>query len=202
MTVYDGTTKLGTTKASVSGAWSYTTPKLPAGSQVIFTATATVAGETSAPSNAIDPIIGGTVLSDPTVVTQKPGTASAYIGNNTVLDINSPDSGTVAFTGTNGTLRLDQPSTFTGKVSGLGAQNAIDLPGIAFDAQTTLGYSPNTNGTGRTLSLTDGIYSAKIALLGNYIASNFTLASDSHGGTTVVAEATQSANQSLLTHPH
>ena len=108
----------------------------------------------------------------------------------------------MTFTGTNGTLRLDQPSTFTGKVSGLGAQNTIDLAGIAFDAQTTLGYSPNSNGTGGTLSLTDGIHSAKIALLGNYIASNFAMASDSHGGTVVVVEATGSANQSLLTHPH
>ena len=139
VTVYDGTTKLGTTTASASGLWSYTTPKLPLGSHVIFTATATVAGETSALSNAIDPIIGAKVLTDSTV-TQKP--APADIGNNTVLGINTPDSGAATFTGTNGNLRVDQPSMFTGRVSGLGAQNAIDLAGIAFDAQTTLGYSP------------------------------------------------------------
>ena len=82
--------------------------------------------------------------------------------NNTVLEINTPDSGAVTFTGTNGILWLDQRSTFTGEVSGFGAQNAIDLPGIAFDAQTSLGYSPNSNGTGGTLSLTDGAHSAKV----------------------------------------
>jgi len=54
---------------------------------------------------------------------------------------------------------------------------------------------------GGALSITDGTHSAKIALFGNYIASSFALASDNHGGTMVVAEATQPGNQSLLTHP-
>jgi hypothetical protein len=71
----------------------------------------------------------------------------------------------------------------------------------ACDAVDTLGYSPNSNATGGTLSVTDGAHSAKIALLGNYIASSFALASDNHGGTMVVAEAIQPGNQSLLTHP-
>ena len=34
---------------------------------------------------------------------------------------------------------------------------------------------------------------AKIALLGNYMASNFVTASDNHGGTMVVAEASSSS---------
>ena len=49
-------------------------------------------------------------------------------------------------------LWLDQPATFMGKVSGFGAQDAIDLPSIAFGSQTTLGYSPNSNNTGGTLA--------------------------------------------------
>ena len=136
---------------------------------------------------------GGTLLSDPTVVTQRPGNAAEKIGNNVVLEINTRDSGNVTFTGTNGALWLDQPSTFTGKVSGFGSQNVIDLSGIAFDAQTTLGYSPNSSNTGGTLSLSDGVHSAKIALLGNYMASSFVTASDNHGGTMVVAEASSSS---------
>jgi hypothetical protein len=105
----------------------------------------------------------------------------------------------VAFTGTTGALWLEQPTTFTGTVSGFGAQNVIDLPGIAFDAQTTLGYLPNSNGTGGTLSVTEGTLSAKIALLGNYMASSFVMESDNHGGTMVVAETSQAGNQTLLT---
>jgi hypothetical protein len=105
----------------------------------------------------------------------------------------------VTFTGTTGALWLDQPSTFTGKVSGFGTQNLIDLTGIAFNAQTTLGYSPNSNNTGGTLSLTDGVHSAKIALLGSYMASSFVTEGDNHGGTMVVAEVNSS---SLLANPH
>jgi hypothetical protein len=75
------------------------------------------------------------------------------------------------------------------------------LSGIAFDAQTTLGYSPNSNNTGGTLSLTDGTQSAKIALLGNYMASSFVTESDAHGGTMVVAETAHTGNQSVLANP-
>jgi hypothetical protein len=85
-------------------------------------------------------------------------------------------------------------------VSGFGAQDVIDLPGIAFDAQTTLGYLADSNQTGGTLSLTDGAQSAKIALLGNYMASSFAVASDNHGGT-MITEALQAGNQALLTNP-
>ena len=63
---------------------------------------------------------GGTLLTDPSVITQHPRNQPATIGNDTVLEVNTRDSGNVTFTGTNGTLWLDQPSTFTGKVSGLG----------------------------------------------------------------------------------
>jgi hypothetical protein len=75
------------------------------------------------------------------------------------------------------------------------------LPGIAFDAQTTLGYSPNSNNTGGTFSLTDGTHSAKIALLGNYMASSFVTESDAHGGTMVVADTSHTGNQSVLANP-
>jgi hypothetical protein len=51
------------------------------------------------------------------------------------------------------------------------------------------------------LSLTDGVHSAKIALLGSYMASSFVMESDNHGGTMVLADVAQSANQPLLTHP-
>jgi hypothetical protein len=36
------------------------------------------------------------------------------------------------------------------------------------------------------LTVTDGTHTAKIALLGNYTASTFTLSDDGHGGTKVV----------------
>ena len=58
---YEGTTLLGTTSANGSGAWSFTTGSLSTGNHE-FTATSTdAAGNTSALSQPIDPVIGSNV---------------------------------------------------------------------------------------------------------------------------------------------
>jgi hypothetical protein len=119
------------------------------------------------------------------------------------VEVVQPSSANFAFqNASQGDLILDQPSTFAGSISGFGDRSIIDLPGIAFGPSTTLGYLPNGNHTQGTLSLTDGSHSANIALLGNYMASSFAVMGDNHGGSMVIAEASQSANQSLLTNPH
>ena len=64
-------------------------------------------------------------------------------------------------------------------------RHGIDLPDIAFGAQTTLAYSENATGTGGTLTVSDGRHAAAIALLGNYMAGSFVAAADGHGGTLV-----------------
>ena len=140
-------------------------------------------------------------ITDPPVVEQKPGNAPATIADDTVLKVKVPDSGKVTFAGPTGTLWLDYPSTFTGKVADFGAQESIDLPGILFGRHTTLGYSENSSHTGGTLSVKDGIHIAKLALLGNYMATSFVTAADGHGGT-LITEAPQTTQQPLLSHPH
>jgi hypothetical protein len=113
-----------------------------------------------------------------------------------------PDAGKVTFAGPTGTLWLDKPSTFTGKVADFGAQDGIDLPGIPFGLDTTLGYSENSSDTGGTLTVKDGSHIAKLALLGNYMATSFVTAADGHGGT-LITEGPQTANQLVpLTTPH
>jgi hypothetical protein len=99
-----------------------------------------------------------------------------------VLKVKVPDSGKVTFAGPTGTLWLEHPSTFTGKVADFGAQESIDLPGILFGRHTTLGYSENSSNTGGILLVKDGTHIAKIALLGNYMATSFVTATDGHGG--------------------
>ena len=76
----------------------------------------------------------------------------------------------------------------------------IDLPNIAFGAQTTLAYSENAAGTGGTLTVNDGRHAASIALLGNYMAASFVAAPDGHGGTLVTDP--QPGQQPQLAHPH
>ena len=154
---------------------------------------------------------GGTIVYDPPVPTSNAPTSStsrlAAIDNGVTPLIAAADTGSVTLSGSKGTLMLDEPASarqafnLTRTISGLGAQTVIDLQGIAFDAQTTLGYSRDNNLTGDTLSLNDGACAANIALLGNYMASSFAKASDNHAGT-VIAEAAIPNGQPLLSNPH
>jgi parallel beta-helix repeat protein len=285
VTVSDGgVTALGTATASSTGAWSFTTAHLAAGSYAFTATDTTSAGNVSTASSALNVRVNANLI------------GAVTIGSGATFELAAADSASVSFTSSTGTLILESPSTFSGKifnftgngslsgsdqidltninfnsvqdsyvngvltvtdgtntdklnfhgsytlgnfsfasdgsggtivydppappssalaatssgqtsggqssnftgtVSGFGAQDVIDLPGIAFDAQTTLGYSDQTGGT---LPFMDGAQSAKIALLGTYMASSFAVASDHHGGT-MVTEAWQASNQSLLTHP-
>src|SRR5262249_19071087 len=84
-----------------------------------------------------------------------------------------------------GTLRLDQPSTFTGHVAGLDADDFIDV--IGFDPNTATASYSGTNSSG-TLTVSDATHTvangtaATIAMQGNYLNSTFTTSSDGRGG--------------------
>jgi hypothetical protein len=136
---------------------------------------------------------GGTLLTDPPI-----DTAPHTIADGATLEIADGASGKITFAGAAGTLQLDNPWAFSGKVAGFGGQDQIDLVDVSFGAQTTLGYARNGS-TGGELKVSDGIHSASIALLGNYMASTFATASDGHGGT-LISEAPH-AQQGLLTTP-
>ena len=144
---------------------------------------------------------GHVLITDPPVVAQKPGNASARIADGTVLEVDVADSGKVTFGGTNGTLLLDDASLFTGAVAGFRGLDRIDLAQIGFGAETTLGYAANAAGTGGTLRVSDGVHTASIALLGNYMAASFATAADGHGGT-LITEADQAAHTPLASPRH
>lgn len=112
-------------------------------------------------------------------------TGSMVIGAGETVDPGGGFSGKVTFFAETGTLKLDNSSSFAGTVVGLRGQDAIDFADIGFGANSSLGYSPNADNSGGTLSVGDGTHTANIALLGNYIASSFVAASDGHGGTVV-----------------
>jgi large repetitive protein len=189
VSVYDNGSKLlGTTKASASGAWTYTTPRLPHGTN-IFTATATdAAGNTSGLSNAMDPVIGPNNIS------------SLTVNNGAIVDLSGSSAAAVTFAGSSGTLQLDHPAGFSGTISGFAGQDQIDLTSVAFSSNTTLGYLPNAGNLGGTLSVSDGVHNVSLALLGQYIASSFVTASDGHGGTLVIEQPSNSTIS--LAHPH
>ena len=116
---------------------------------------------------------------------------SATIGIGATLELSAADSGSVTFGGSTGTLRLDQPSTFSGQVfnfagdGNLAGSDQIDLRDIAFESGTTASYTGNVNGG--TLSISDAQHdTAIISLAGNYTNSIFALSSDGNGGTLVI----------------
>jgi hypothetical protein len=136
---------------------------------------------------------GGTLLTDPpTPVT---------IADGTTFEISSPTADAVTFGGSTGTLQLDQSQSFTGTVAGFGGGDEIDLEDITFGANTTLAYAANSGNSGGTLTVSDGSHVANIALLGQYLASNFVTASDGNGGT-LITDPPPSQQQQQLTQPH
>jgi hypothetical protein len=137
---------------------------------------------------------GGTLLTDPPI-----DTAPHTIADGATLEIANGASGKITFAGPAGTLQLDNPRAFSGKVAGFGGQDEIDLADVSFSAQTTLGYARDGRAGGE-LKVSDGIHTANIALLGNYMASTFATASDGHGGT-LITDAPHN-QQPLLAMPH
>jgi hypothetical protein len=68
---------------------------------------------------------------------------------------------------------------------GVVAYAGIDLTNIVTGQNSTLGYAPNAGNTGGILTVSDGIHSSAITLLGQYAAADFKASSDYHGGTVI-----------------
>jgi hypothetical protein len=215
VTLKEGTTVLGTTTANATGDWSFTPTGLVQGSQTILASETDAAGNTGAASLtfALD-----TVSPAPPVITQdahnknKTITLSGTAESNSTVTVydEQTEIGTTTTNGdgewnyTTGTLKhgfqvltasATDAADNTSAAPNLPSGYLSELAGIDFAraARATLENSPNSNGTAVSLPA--------IALLGDYIASSFAKASDSHGVTMVFVEASQTVIQSLLTHP-
>ena len=128
------------------------------------------------------------------------GGGNAIINGGTIA-FGAASDANVSFTaGLNGTLQLDQSQGFTGTVAGFGGQDQLDLGDIAFGANSTIGYAANADNSGGTLTVSDGVNTANIALLGQYMASSFATTSDGHGGT-MITDPVLAQNQNQLTQP-
>jgi hypothetical protein len=123
------------------------------------------------------------------------GTGSATIESDGTLEFQGTSSLNVSFAAAAGTLQLDASSSnngsgYTGSIANFGgpahtAQDHIDLRDISYGAQTTLLWTENGSNTGGILAVGDGTHAANLALLGSYVTANFSMTSDSHGGTLI-----------------
>jgi hypothetical protein len=83
------------------------------------------------------------------------------------------------------------------------ATSGIDLAAVSYGANTTLGYTPNSGDTGGTVSVTDGVHTETISLIGQYAALSFVTLSDGHSGTLVADPSlTGAALTTFLASPH
>jgi len=133
------------------------------------------------------------------------GPASVTLTGMQEAEIFGASSQKVTFTsGDDEALRLDAAQSFTGKISGFTSDNAgpdlLDLANLAFGPHMTVGYSGTS--AGGTLTIGNGTQTDKIALLGNYMASTFTLLNDWHGGTNVIVDPPKIAATPLIASPH
>ncbi|MER8811337.1 beta strand repeat-containing protein [Mesorhizobium australicum] len=117
---------------------------------------------------------------------QVTGDGDAIIGNMSQLEFHAASSADVIFEAdAAGTLRLDDSFDFSGSIAGITNDDKVDLGDIWFSTGTSAVYHANQDGSGGTLTVSDGIHDATLHLLGAYDADNFTVADDGIGGTVV-----------------
>ncbi|MCA0049371.1 Ig-like domain-containing protein, partial [Mesorhizobium sp. B283B1A] len=114
------------------------------------------------------------------------GEGDATIGNLSKLEFGAASSTDVTFAqNTAGTLELDDSFDFSGRIGGITNDDKLDLNDILFGTGTTVSYQTSQDGSGGTLTVTDGTHGATLHLLGSYDANGFKLADDGEGHTVV-----------------
>ena len=90
-----------------------------------------------------------------------------------------------------GTLKLGDSTSFTGTVSGFNEGDSLDLGDVLFGhgTGTTFSYAANETGTGGTLTVSDGVNTAYIALEGEYTTAGFEGTYDQGSGAAVAYDA-------------
>uniref|UniRef100_UPI00048148A7 beta strand repeat-containing protein n=1 Tax=Mesorhizobium sp. WSM3224 TaxID=1040986 RepID=UPI00048148A7 len=114
------------------------------------------------------------------------GEGDATIGDLSKLEFGGASSTDVTFAhDAAGTLELDDSFDFSGLIGGITNDDKLDLNDILFGTGTTVSYQASQDGSGGTLTVTDGTHGAALHLLGSYDANGFKLADDGQGHTVV-----------------
>jgi hypothetical protein len=122
------------------------------------------------------------------------GSDTARISGGATLEFGAASNANVSFdAGATGTLKLDRSSSFSGALSGFAAGDALDLADIAAGANAVVSYTANADGSGGTLTVSDGTTTAKLSLLGQFAAGGFRAAADTGVGTIITYEPPQDA---------
>lgn len=114
------------------------------------------------------------------------GSGQIAIGDGSTLELSgsAASSQTIRFTSGAGLLQLDQSAAFGAHVSGFTGNDQIDFTDIGFVSASEAIFAGDA--TGGILTVSDGTHTAKVALVGDYLASTFVASSDGLGGVMVV----------------
>ncbi|KJC47758.1 hypothetical protein UP09_09085 [Bradyrhizobium sp. LTSP885] len=120
-----------------------------------------------------------------------PGNASPDIPAMVSLEIAGENSETITFAGSSGTLQLDDPQSFSGKIAGItGSGNVLDINGFSAGTTTAFTGSNSYDGESNTTTLTvadssDG-KTETFKLAGDLSGSSWTVSDDHRGGVDIV----------------
>ena len=108
-----------------------------------------------------------------TVTGSVTGDGAAKIDGTATMGFGAAVDQNITFDATaSGTLKLNDADAFTGSVSGFDGNDQFDLSDIDF-ASAVLNYVENQAGTGGTLTVSDGVETAQINLIGHYSLEGF-----------------------------
>jgi hypothetical protein len=111
------------------------------------------------------------------------GAGTALINGTATLEFGAASSAATIFAlDAAGTLKLDDSFHFGGTVSGFDGNDRLDIADVQFATALALNYAANADGTGGTLTVSDGTHTANITLLGHYDAAGFHQGADHSTG--------------------
>jgi VCBS repeat protein len=153
---------------TVSGAGTINAPI--ANSGVIFAGLRSEPNSETGPGGELD--IQGAVTGDGTIeIIPDQGD---YLGEATsTLELGGPDSNNVSFADGTGTLKLDDPSAFSGTITEGGPGDQIILAGVSYASVT--GYSYVGSAAGGTLTINAGGTAYTLNFVGDFDTSSFAL---------------------------
>jgi fibronectin-binding autotransporter adhesin len=120
------------------------------------------------------------------------GSGSVKIDSGALFELDGTDTQDIVFAGAGGELQIDG-SSFGGRIVSLEATDELDLRSIGYGASTTGTYVSNANNTGGVLTITDGIHSISMTLVGDYRHAHFAGTTDGHSGTLITLNAIDDA---------
>lgn len=130
-------------------------------------------------------------LCSPAAPVQAPAPATAALsiaaGVTLILDKAAASGAAVTFAGAGAVAQFTDAASFHGSLAGFGSSDVMDLRSVGFSGALGLAYAGN--GQAGTLTVSDGMHVASLAMRGSYATANFLAASDHLGGTAITFRA-------------